>query len=238
MRIWFTFLLVLWPLASLRAAEKPPPPPSTVSRDDALALAGRYITHVWRPTKKNIFHGVDPDGVRVETPDADFRPRVKTLRPGWWVIGQPNVGVPYKWGGFDLPEDFERGLRAGKYAGDICTPEKRVLLDAAVSQYVVGIDCSGLVSRCWGLPRSYSTRELTNLCDPVKDMKKLLPGDIFNLNNSHVLLFAGWTDPTRTRLRAYEAGSPPSWKVLLNEMPLTFLTDQGYTAWRYRGMKD
>lgn len=63
-------------------------------------------------------------------------------------------------------------------------------------------------------------------------------GDIFNLHNAHVLLFAGWQDEGHERLFAYEAGSPPSWKVQLNSMPLKLLTDQGYTAWRYRGMRD
>lgn len=200
-------------------------------------MAEKYLRHVWHPTRQNIFHGRDAAGVRVDTPDIDFRPTAKGSRPGWWLPGEPNVGMPYKWGGFDLPAEFDKGLRAGKYAGDIYTAEKRALLDAAVSPHAVGIDCSGLISRCWKLPRSYSTRELAALCDPVKDPADLQPGDIFNLHNNHVLLFAGWTDNTRTRLRAYEAGSPPTWKVLLNEMPLTFLTDKGYTTWRYRGME-
>lgn len=203
-----------------------------------MATAERYLNHVWQPEERNIFHGKDPQGIQVDTPDAGYRPAAGKSRPGWWVPGQRNTGLPYKWGGFDTPEEFDRGLRAGKYAGDIYTAEKRRLLDAAVSQHTVGIDCSGLISRCWGLPHSYSTRKLTTLCDPVLDFADLRPGDIFNLHNAHVLLFAGWADSNRQRLRAYEAGSPPTWKVLLNEMPLPFLTNQGYTAWRYRGMRD
>ena len=146
--------------------------------------------------------------------------------------------MPYKWGGFDTPASFDAGLRAGKAAGDVYTEEKRRLLDDAVSEQTVGIDCSGFVSRCWRLPRSFSTRELAALCDPVTDFAQLKPGDIFNLHNAHVVLFAGWTDAERTSLTAYEAGAPPSWKVQLDTMTLRFLTDQGYTAWRYRGMRD
>lgn len=212
--------------------------PGTVRRSEALALAERYVTHVWKPTARNAFHGTDAKGVKVETPDVGFRPADPSTRPGWWVAGQRNVGVPYKWGGFDLPEDFDRGVRQGKYAGDIYTAEKRRLLEGAVSEETVGIDCSGMISRCWRLPRSYSTRELTALCEPIADVRDVRPGDIFNRHNAHVLLFAGWTDATRTRLLAYEAGSPPTWKALLNEMPLTLLTGQGYTAWRYRGMRE
>jgi hypothetical protein len=142
------------------------------------------------------------------------------------------------WGGFDTPETFDAGLKEGKYAGDIYTMDKRRLLDDAVSKHAVGIDCSGFVSRCWKLPRSYSTRELPGLCEPVNDLAQLKPGDIFNTHNAHVVLFAGWTNPERTELLFYEAGSNPAWKVVLQKSSLSFLLDKGFTAWRYRGMVD
>jgi len=142
------------------------------------------------------------------------------------------------WGGFDTPESFDAGLLEGKVAGDISTAEKRRLLDDGVSKKAVGIDCSGFVSRCWKLPRSYSTRELPALCDPVADLALLKPGDIFNTYNAHVVLFAGWTNDERTELTFYEAGSNPEWKVQLKKTPLSFLLEKGYTAWRYRGMQE
>jgi hypothetical protein len=212
--------------------------PSTVTRDEAIAVAERYVRHPWKPSNRNIFHGADADGVRVDTPDAGFRPADGKTRPGWWKAGAKNLGMPYKWGGFDLPEEFDRGIREGRAAGDIYTAEKRRLLDTAVSRHAVGIDCSGLISRCWRLPRSYSTRELTALCEPVRDLAHLKPGDIFNLHNSHVVLFASWKDASHQRLYAYEAGSPPSWKAQCNDIPISLLTREGYTAWRYRGIKD
>ena len=221
--------------ASTFAAEKSAPPTS-VTRAEAIATAQRYLLHAWRAESRNAFHGRDPEGVRIDTPDASFSP--KGVRPGWWRTNAKNVGLPYMWGGFDTLESFDAGLRAGKWAGDIYTLEKRRLLDRAVSKHAVGIDCSGLISRCWKLPRSYSTRELAALCEPLPDFTQLQPGDIFNLHNAHVLLFAGWEDAKKTRLSAYECGSPPTWKVLRNTMPLKFLTDKGYTAWRYRGMRD
>jgi len=210
--------------------------PTVVTRAEAMKMAERYLRHVWKPTEHNIFHGLDAEGVQVDTPDAGFKPA--HTRHGWWVVGRKNVGLPYMWGGFDTPESFEAGLRARMAAGDIYSAEKRRLLDAGVSKQAVGIDCSGLISRCWKLPRSFSTRELAGLCNPIDDMKHLKPGDVFNRHNDHVLMFGGWIDKEHTRICAYEAGSPPTWKVLLNAMPLKFLTDQGYTAWRYRGMRD
>ena len=206
--------------------------PSRVTRSEAVAIAESYVVHEWTPTAANAFHGADPDGIRVDTPDADFQPEGDER--GWWIASQRNVALPYKWGGFDTPEEFDRGVREGKYAGDIYSAEKRRLLDDAVSNLAVGIDCSGYVSRCWRLPRSYSTRELPGLCDPVPDPAQLQPGDIFNRHNAHVRLFAGWADAARTQVRVYEA----SVRVLCHDMPLQTMLDEGYTLWRYRGMRE
>ena len=207
-------------------------PPSRVTRSEALAIAESYVVHEWTPTAANAFHGVDPGGIRVDTPDADFHPEGD--ESGWWIAGQRNVALPYKWGGFDTPEEFDRGVREGKYAGDVYSAEKRRLLDDAVSRLAVGIDCSGYISRCWRLPRSYSTRELPGLCDPVPDPEQLRPGDIFNRHNAHVRLFAGWADSARTQVRVYEASA----KVLCHDLPLQPMLDEGYTLWRYRGMRE
>ena len=209
---------------------------SSVSREEALAMAEQYRAHTWIATDQNIFHGMDPDGIEVQTPNAGFCP--VDDRPGWWEVGKANIGIPYMWGGFDTPESFDAGLRDGKWAGDIYTQEKRRLLDDAASKHAAGIDCSGFVSRCWKLPRSYSTRELPALCEPIMDLAQLKPGDIFNTHNSHVVLFAGWLDDAHLSLKAYEAGGNPEWRVLLSTMSLQSLIEKGYTPWRYRGIRD
>ena len=205
--------------------------PSRITRAEVLAIAESYVNHEWTPTEANAFHGVDPGGIRVDTPDANFESEGN--HRGWWIAGQRNVGFPYKWGGFDTPEEFDRGLRAGRFAGDVYSAEKRRLLDDAVSAHAVGIDCSGYISRCWKLPRSFSTRELPQLCDPVPDLARLEPGDIFNLHNKHVFLFAGWADDAHTAVRVYEASA----RVVCHDIPLQPLLDQGFSAWRYRGMR-
>lgn len=211
-------------------------PPSHVTRKEILATAKRYATHEWRATARNRFQGKDADGIIVHTPDIHLS---KSLAKcvGYWKIGKPNVGIPYQWGGFDTPESFDRKIRAGFYAGDICTDQKRKLLDKAVSRRAAGIDCSGFVSRCWKLPRSYSTRELTKLCTPIRDFSQLNPGDIFNLYNTHVLLFARWANAKHDAIIAYETGSPLGWRVIADKIPLALLMKKGYTAWRYRGVR-
>jgi hypothetical protein len=106
-----------------------------------------------------------------------------------------------------------------------------------VSQDAVGIDCSGYISRCWKLPRSYSTRELPGLCIPLKSWDELKPGDILNTHNAHVLLFEDWYDAGRTAVIVYETGCPPTWKVTRHGLKRKPLEDWGYQAFRYRNMK-
>lgn len=208
-------------------------PLSTPTRAEAIALAKQYVTHQWTADDRNVFHGEDPDGVPVNTLDAAGK-GTNGINLGWWLIGETNVGLPYKWGGFDTPETFDVGLREGKAAGDAYTAEKRRLLDLSVSDTAVGIDCSGFVSRCWQLPRSYSTRELPGLCDPVPDPADWRPGDILNTHNSHVRLFAGWEDQAAGRAIFYEA----SVRVERTVHDINEMFSDGYEAWRYRGMQD
>jgi len=230
----FVFLALIF-LAIMHALLRhDSPPPSVLTRAQALAIADRYVRHTWIATEANAFHGVDEKGVRVDTPDTAFR--TGDARVGWWKPGGQNIGVPYMWGGFDTPESFDAAVRAGKWAGDISTSEKRRLLDDAVSVRCAGIDCSGFVSRCWRLPRSYSTRELQALCTQVTDLSHLKPGDIFNKFNSHARLFSGWADVQRTDALVYEAGD--KWRVVQNPRKIAAMQAEGYTAWRYRGMLD
>ncbi len=222
-------LLMAAMIGSGRAAEP-------VTRSEAMATAEAYRTFVWTPSERNVFHGRDAEGVAVETPDASFRPSY--TRAGWWIPGQRNVGTPYMWGGFSSLEEFRRGIEEGRYAGDVYTREEREKLDAGVSKHAVGIDCSGLISRCWKLERSYSTRELPGLCSSLGSYEDLKPGDILNSNNNHVLMFAAWKDLSHRRLFAFESGSLPSWKVQLDDIPLTLLEAQAYKPYRYRLMRD
>lgn len=230
------FPRVLVALALLLAAALQAADCAEVRRKEVIATAEAYMKLRWRPSAANAFHGADPDGIRVDTPDASFR--APGIRPGWWEAGKANLGMPYMWGGFSTPREFAAGLRAGKYAGDVYTDEKRRLGDAGVSKHAVGIDCSGFVSRCWKLERSYSTSELPSLCEALASYDELKAGDILNTPANHVLIFKAFTDASRTRILAYEAGSPPTWKVLLNDITVASLKAEGYRPMRYRQIRD
>ncbi len=208
--------------------------PSITPRE-CLKTAETYRTHRWTAAAANVRHGTDSRGILSDTPDISYQK--PGAIPGWWRTDVVNEGVPYQWGGFCTISEFDAGLRAGKAAGDVYTSEKRRLLDDAVSTDAVGIDCSGFISRCWKLPRSYSTRELAGLCVELKSWDELQPGDILNTFNAHCLLFAGWDDAGKTRLIAYETGCPPNWKVVTNTIGRDWLRSLGYKPFRYKNMR-
>ena len=212
-----------------------PSAPSQVTPSEAMAIAEKFSKHAWRPYAKNILHGKDNRGVLVNTPDASFKQHPE--RPGWWVPGEVNRGIPYKWGGFDSAESFETGVGRGLAAGDVSTSEKRRLDQAAVSAEAAGVDCSGFVSRCLKLPSVHDTTQLPSICTVLPSAAELRPGDLLNISRRHVLLCAGWVDADRKWIYFYETGGAPDyWKPGLKQAPIDGLLALGYQPLRYRGM--
>ena len=58
--------------------------------------------------------------------------------------------MPYRWGGDDTPQTFKARVRSGALAGDICTC-RSAALNYCLVQGSAGVDCSGFVSRAWGI---------------------------------------------------------------------------------------
>ncbi|MCX6873782.1 MAG: hypothetical protein NTW21_08235 [Verrucomicrobia bacterium] len=235
------------PLASLLLATScvPVPPPVLVPGDasapsqltpgESLAIAQRLASHAWRPFAHNILHGKDKAGIVVNTPDISHEPQHE--RKGWWVPGEVNTGVPYKWGGFDDPATFDAAIANGLAGGDVSSPAKRRADNAAVSTQAAGVDCSGFVSRCLKLPTVHDTTQLPALCTELPSTRDLRPGDVLNIPHRHVLLCAGWSNPEHTWLYYYETGGGPDyWKPGLKQAPLDALLALGYQPLRYRGM--
>lgn len=201
-----------------------------VTRGEALSIAAGFAEYRWQPTKENVFHGADAAGIVVHTPDRS------TGNRDLWEAGQPSVGVPYKWGGFDSLESFARGVRAGKAAGDLYNSEKRRLGGKAVSGSAVGLDCSGFVSRCWKLTEKQSTSSLAGLCTKLKSLDDLRPGDVLNQAGGHVVLFVKWVDGTQTEFQCYEA--EPFSRVRLSVRHAPEMIASGYSPLRFRKIVD
>jgi len=221
------------PLTELSPGD--PSAPSQVTPDEALAIARQLATHSWRPFSKNILHGKDKAGVLVNTPDAGFREQPE--RPGWWLPGEVNTGIPYKWGGFDDTASFDTAIANGLAAGDVASPAKRRADKAAVSAQAAGVDCSGFVSRCLKLPSVHDTAQLPFVCTVLPGAGDLRPGDLLNIPHRHVLLCAGWATPDRKWIYVYETGGAPEhWRPGLKQAPLDALLALGYQPLHYRGM--
>jgi hypothetical protein len=212
-----------------------PSAPSQLTPAESIAIAQRLATHPWRPFSKNILHGRDQSGILVNTPDITLDPQQP--RKGWWIPGEVNIGVPYKWGGFDDPTTFDTAIANGLAAGDVSSPAKRRADNAAVSKQAAGVDCSGFVSRCLKLPSVHDTTQLPAVCTKLPSPMDLRPGDLLNIPRRHVLLCAGWSNPERTWIYYYETGGGPDyWKPALKQAPLDALLALGYQPLRYRGM--
>jgi hypothetical protein len=204
----------------------------TISRNEVIAIAESYAQYSWVATERNVVHGVDRARVEVHTPNRTSQDSDDRL----WNLGTPNTGVPYKWGGFDSLESFAAGIKSGKAAGDLYTPEKRRKGGDAVSPYAVGIDCSGFISRCWRLPKKYSTDSLVSLCRELRSPSELQPGDVMNAQGGHVLLFARWSTDEKSRAIFYEA--EPFSKVLAQEHEIASMISSGFRPYRYRDIRD
>ncbi|MBB5035699.1 NlpC/P60 family protein [Prosthecobacter vanneervenii] len=212
-----------------------PSAPSQVTPDEAMKIAQEFTRHTWRPFARNILHGKDKAGILVNTPDVTHEPDKE--RKGWWVPGEMNSGVPYKWGGYDDPASFDLAIANGSAGGDVSSPEKRRADNAAVSSQAAGVDCSGFVSRCLKLPTAHDTSQLPAVCTELASAQELQPGDLLNIPHRHVVLCAGWYDPQHTWIYYYETGGGPDyWKPGLKQAPLDALLALGYKPMRYKGM--
>ncbi|MFJ8779964.1 peptidoglycan-binding protein [Streptomyces sp. NPDC102476] len=101
-------------------------------------------------------------------------------------------------------------------------------------------DCSGFVSMAWNLPGNEWTGSLGQY--GIKIAKDdLQPGDILLFHNpdnpeqgSHVVIFGGWTDDTRTYYVAYEETRPHARELAT---PYAYWSNSDrYVPYRYKGL--
>lgn len=180
-------------------AEKP------MGRDrlQTLKTGESYVLHRYKARSVNLA----PNGATA--PDGD---QVKT--PSWLVVGD-NGKIPYKWGGFHTVAQFDQGLLNNQYAGDINT--------AGITSHAVGVDCSGFVSRCWGLTYHATTSAMPGISYAYASWDLIRPGDAV-LKSGHVRLFIN-KNPNGS-LRIVES-SARDWGVAYWSYSLSDLTTYG-----------
>ncbi len=186
-----------------------------------VALAKEYASFPWTAGAENRFHGEDEQGYRVDTPDEGYT--VSQYPCAWWRVDGENRGMPYCWGGWSTQTQFLDGLAHGKYAGNV--PDGR---PGYISHACVGMDCSGLVSVCWHLPKKLSTRDFAPLCDAVSP-QDMLAGDILLYPGRHVILFDDYGE--NGCIHVVES-TRYAGRVVCRSRVLSDLLAEGYQAFR------
>jgi hypothetical protein len=194
-------------------------------RDNVVLMAIEYANFSWKPSEEHRFHGLDTDRILVNTPDTNYK-SAKFPGCNWWQIDQVNTGVPYNWGGASTLAEFEKGILEGKFAGNV--PDSR---DNGASRYCVGVDCSGLVTICWGIERKLSTKTIPMIAAPMESLNQLLPGDVILLAGRHVLIFIDFMDTAKTRVRIIDS-SRSTGRVLMRTEIISDLESSGYIGYR------
>lgn len=139
-----------------------------------------------------------------EPPDGKYWARPTHLTAD--KVGKAVAAIPYKWGGFDSVEQFKQRVAAASpaLAGDVCTCREARFNGCMVAQ-AAGIDCSGFVSRAWGLSEHRGTSQLAAMSADLPDFFHLQLGDMLDRPGSHVRLFIGFEPGPEVRLRTLES---------------------------------
>ena len=100
------------------------------------------------------------------------------------------TGISYDWGGFDTISGFDSYMDSGKQAGDIDinNPAFPTPTPSGVETCSKGVDCSGFVSRTWGLTTKKSTWNIGDVSWQLGSKNNLLEGDILNYPGFHMVL--------------------------------------------------
>lgn len=182
-----------------------------------------YANFKWTPTEANVLHGVDEAGRFVDTPDVTWKG--EELDCGWWQVGQVNVGIPYGWGNASTLEEFTTGIAEGKYAGNVPEDKSRY-----GSYNTVGVDCSGLLTRCWDLPKKIATRDIPQYADVI-ELTEIRQGDIFAKIGSHVMFFKEFADEEQTEVVIIDS-TRSTGKVSRRVLKVAELLANGYLVYR------
>lgn len=107
------------------------------------------------------------------------------VTPNWCASVGWKTAMPYMWGGFSSTSQFNTGMSNCKSAGDSNTSTTYGAPSCAE-----GLDCSGFVSRVWGLSTKQSTSGLNNYSTAYSSFYSLQQADIINktVSPAHVRL--------------------------------------------------
>lgn len=189
-----------------------------------IEKALEYANFEWRATEKNVLHGIDDAGRFVDTPDITWKGQ--TLDCGWWKVDEINIGIPYSWGNASTLEEFAAGIAEGKYAGNVPEDKKRY-----GSHNTVGVDCSGLLTVCWELPKKIATRDIPEYATVIEKIDDIRQGDVFAKVGSHVMFFKEFADNEKAEVIIIDA-TRSTGKVSQRKENVAELLSKGYKIYR------
>lgn len=206
-----------------------PTPP--IKRDVMLANARAYLTVNWVLQRENFAKPGVENSCEPRYAKFWMRPRRFTEDK----IGATFGPVPYRWGGDDTPGTYRLRVEWGALAGSICTC-RDVTLNYCLFPNSAGVDCSGFVSRAWGIDKR-GTSGLLDVATDVDSIEALKPGDAFNWPQRHVRLFVGMTPGAAIAFDVLESSTRLECEGVC-ERTLRPSEVSGYRMIRYRGVSE
>lgn len=206
-----------------------PAPP--IKREAVLANARAYLTVNWVMQTENfarlgVENACEPGSARIW-----LRPRHYTRD----LIGTTIGPMPYRWGGEDTPQTFKLRTEWGALAGNICTC-RDAQLNYCIFVDSAGVDCSGFVSRAWGIEKR-GTTGLLDVATEVDSIEALKPGDAFDWPQRHVRLFTGMAPGAATAFAVLESSTRLECEGVCART-LRPSEVNGYRMIRYRGISE
>jgi hypothetical protein len=202
-----------------------------IKRDIILQDARAFLTVNWTMQRENFSQSSVENECVPEHGKFWARPRGFTEA----MIGTTIGPMPYRWGGDDTPDSFRVRAQLGALAGDICTcrsaSHNYCLVGASA-----GVDCSGFVSRAWGIEKR-GTSGLLDVSDNVASIDELKPGDAFNWPGRHVRLLVAPAPGAATAFTVLESSTRQDCEGVCER---TYRPSElsGYQLIRYRGVTD
>lgn len=213
------------PALELRVATPP------IKRDTVLQNARAFLTVNWVMQRENFSKpGVDDS---CEPRRAKFWARPRRFTEA--MIGTTIGPMPYRWGGDDTPATYLVRTEWGALAGDICTC-RDVTLNYCLFPESAGTDCSGFVSRAWGIEKR-GTAGLLDVADQLDSISELKPGDAFDWPERHIRLFMESPPGAATTFTVLESSTRRECDGVCER---TYRPSElnGYKIIRYRGISE
>jgi hypothetical protein len=208
---------------------KVPTPP--IKRETVLANARAYLTVNWVMQTENFSRLGVESACEPGTARIWLRPRRFTKD----MIGTTIGPMPYRWGGEDTPATYKIRTEWGALAGNICTC-RDPQLNYCIFADSAGVDCSGLISRAWGIEKR-GTSGLLDVATEVDSIEALKPGDAFDWPQRHVRLFTGMAPGAATAFAVLESSTRLECEGVCART-LRPSEVNGYRMIRYRGITE